>query len=348
MRLGTTAQNILDRIVLATGLVPTPIVDTHVAMMLARTVMVGTKLGVFEALADGPLAASEVAARCNTHPTATEKLLNALAGAGYLRDDGERYALAPVARKWLLQGSKDSVYDKMLFQFAEWEWIERYDDFVRSGEPVRFHGEMTADQWGYYQRGMAALARFIAPEVAWRTPVPKGARDMLDIGGSHGLFSIALCRRHPGLRAVILDLPDAVAHAVPLVAHEGMGDRVTHWAGDLLTEDLGEEKWDLIFMANVAHHLDEATNKALTWRVARALRPGGAYVIQEVIRPTSAKEAGQLGALLDLYYALTSEVGTWTYEEMAGWQREAGLAPRKPIRFRLGPGSGQQVAVKPP
>jgi len=65
---------------------------------------------------------------------------------------------------------------------------------------------------------MRALASGSASEVARRTPVPKGARDMLDIGGSHGYYSVALCRRHPGLRAVILDLSEAVKHAEPILA----------------------------------------------------------------------------------------------------------------------------------
>jgi hypothetical protein len=31
---------------------------------------------------------------------------------------------------------------------------------------------------------------------------------------------------------------------------------------------------------------------------------------------------------------------------MAAWQREAGLEPLKPIKFRTVPGVGQQAAVK--
>jgi hypothetical protein len=68
--------------------------------------------------------------------------------------------------------------------------------------------------------------------------------------------------------------------------------------------------------------------------------------IQELYRASSPHEAGQIGALLDLYFALTSEAGTWSFEEMAGWQREAGLKPRKPIKFMTAPGNGQQSAVK--
>ena len=44
---------------------------------------------------------------------------------------------------------------------------------------------------------------------------------------------------------------------------------------------------------------------------------------------------------------LTSAAGTWTFEEMADWQRGAGLRPRRPIRLLTVPGVGLQVATKP-
>jgi SAM-dependent methyltransferase len=135
-------------------------------------------------------------------------------------------------------------------------------------------------------------------------------------------------------------------HAAPLLAREGMGDRVVHRAGNVLTDDLGTEAWDVVLVSSLVHHFDDATNRALAKRIARALRPGGVYVIQELYRAGSPREAGQIGALLDLYFALTSEAGTWSFEEMADWQREAGLKPRKPIKFLTAPGNGQQSAVK--
>ncbi|MFQ5793355.1 MAG: methyltransferase [Acidobacteriota bacterium] len=347
MRLGAIPENFIERILLKLGLLPTPLADTQIAFTLARTIMVAAKLGVFEVLASGPLTADEVATRCDTHPRAMKKLLNALVGMGYLRADKDRYALAPVARKWLLKESPQSLHDKMLFQFLEWDWMNRYEDFVRSGEPLSAHETLSEEEWGLYQRGMRSIAGISAPEVAKRTPVPKGARDMLDIGGSHGYYSVALCRRYQDLRAVVLDLPEAVAQAAPILAKEGMDDRVAHRAGDALTDDLGTEAWDLVFMAQLVHHFDDATNRELARRIADALRPGGVFVIQEVIRPTSAKQAGQVGALLDLYFAVTSEAGTWSVEEMADWQGEAGLQPQKPVWFRSLPGSAQQVAIKP-
>jgi 2-polyprenyl-3-methyl-5-hydroxy-6-metoxy-1,4-benzoquinol methylase len=127
-----------------------------------------------------------------------------------------------------------------------------------------------------------------------------------------------------------------------------MGDRVTHRPGDAATEDLGSEAWDVVFVAQLLHHFDEAKNLDLTRRVAGALRPGGVFVVQEMLRPPSPEKAGQTGALLDLYFAATSEAGTWAGEEIAGWQDKAGLVPQKPIWLRSLPGCAQQVGVKPP
>ena len=347
MRIGVIPENLQERIVLASGLVPIPLLDTQIAFLLARTIMVGTKVGVFESLTSGPLRAEEIATHCETNPSATKKLLDALSGAGYLRADGERYTLSALARKWLLKESPHSLYDKMLFQFMEWDLIEHCEDFLRSGKPRDIHGTLSKEEWGLYQRGMRSMVSTWVSEVKRCTPVPKGAQDMLDIGGSHGCYSVALCQRYPNLRSVILELPEAVDHAAPILAKEGMGDRVVHRPGNVLTDDLGTEVWDLVFIAQVVHHFDDATNRELARRVARSLRSGGIFVIQEMVRPRSPKEAGQPGALLDLYFAFTSTSGTWSYEEMANWQREAGLIPKKPIRFRSVPGSGQQVAVKP-
>jgi SAM-dependent methyltransferase len=346
MKLGAIAENPIETAVKALGLSPDPLLETHIAMLLARAVMEGSRLGVFEALAGGPLTAAAIAGRCGGHPRATGKLLDALVGCGYLRFEGGRYSLSPKARKWLLPGSGPSLHDKMLLQFVEWDFLSRTGEFLRTGKPLDLHAAISPDEWGLYQRGMRSASSTWAPEVARRTPVPKGARDMLDIGGSHGYLSVAICRRHPELRSVILDLPEAVEHAAPILRQEGMGDRVVHRAGNALVDDFGEAAWDVVFVANLVHHFDDATNRDLAKKAARALRPGGVLVIQELVRPHSPREAGQIGALLDLYFALTSQSGTWSFAEMADWQRAAGLKPLKPLRFRTVPGNGQQSAVK--
>jgi len=346
MKLGVTAENPLERVVLALGLAPVTLMDTQMSFIRARAIMVGTRLGIFESLAGAPLAAGEVAKRCHTNPAATEKLLNALVGSGYLRFGASQYSLAPLARRWVLGDSPWSLRDKILFEFLEWAFVERFEDFVRTGRPIDLHHAGSEPDWAAYQRAMRALAAVGAPEVVRRTPVPAGATTLLDVGGAHGYLSVSLCRRYPRLNAVVLDLPEAVRQAAPILAEEGIGDRVRHWAADAVTADLGTAAWDVVFVSQLLHHFDAATNRALATRVARALKPGGTFAVLELVRSPSPRHAGQVGSLLDLYFALTSQSGTWSIEEIVSWQRDAGLVPKKPIRLRTIPGAVEVIATR--
>jgi hypothetical protein len=274
LRIGPVAENLLERVAILLRLGPRPLLETHGTLLLAQALMVATKVGVFEALAATPLTLGEVASRCGTEERATAKLLGVLAATDYLRDatDG-RYALTTDARRWLLEDSAHSLHDNVLFRFVEWEWIGRLERFVQTGEPLDIHTEMSSEQWEAYQRGMRSLAGAFAREVVLRTPVPRGARAMLDLGGSHGFFSVALCRRHPRLRAEILDLPGAVEQAAPILAREGLGDRVAHRACDALTEDLGTEAFDLVFISSLLHHFEPAQSRDVVRRAARRAHP---------------------------------------------------------------------------
>jgi hypothetical protein len=81
-------------------------------------------------------------------------------------------------------------------------------------------------------------------------------------------------------------------------------------------------------------------------RIARALSPGGTVTVLEIMRSPSAGNAGQVGALTDFFFAVTSAGGTWSYEEIADWQEAAGLTPLRPIRLRRVPGYGLGAARK--
>ena len=340
-------DNLLERLALLSGMLPPGIFECWFGIMLARTVMAATKLDVFESLAAGPLTADEVAQRCGTHPRATEKLLNALVGVGCLQVRAGRYGLRRSLRSWALKDGKHSFRDQNLLHYLEWHWWEHCEEYVRTGKPLHVHQTMTEEQWGVYQRGMRSGIEMNAHWVARHLPLPGTARQMLDIGGSHGYFSVAICRRHAQLRATILDLPEAIKHAAPLLAREGMGDRVIHRAGSALTEDLGTEVYDLVFLAAVVHHFDETTNQHLMQRIARALRPGGIVAIWEPVRQDRAGRIRQIGGLLDLFFGFFSEAGTWSRAEVAGWFREAGLEAQKPRLPWMAPDLALHIGRRP-
>lgn len=303
--------------------------------MLSRTVMVATKLEIFEALAAGPLTAAEMAQRCNTHSLATEKLLNALVGLECLHVKGESYALRRSLRAWILKDGKYSFRGQILLHFLEWHWWEHCEEYVRTGEPLSVHQTMTEEDWGIYQRGMRSGVEMPAQWVARRIPLRRGAERMLDLGGSHGYFSVALCQRHPQLSSTILDLPEAIRHAAPLLDKEGMGDRIRYEAGNALTDDLGTELYDLVLMSAVVHHFDDSTNQQLMLRIARALKPGGLFAVWEPARQDRNGKIRQIGGLLDLFFGFFSQAGTWSEKEIADWMKDGGLKPDRPRRPRL-------------
>jgi SAM-dependent methyltransferase len=337
--LGVIAEGLVERLVLRSNAAPEPLLETQLAFSMARSIMAGVALGVFEAAAERARSAAEIAAECGTHAGATEKLLNALTACGYFRCRSGVYTLTRKSRKWLLRRCATNLCDKLLFQFREWDMVEGYEQYVRSGRTLDAHAAGgDAGLWNIYQRGMRNLAGLSAEEVTARFPMPAGAKDLLDIGGSHGHYSVCLCRKHPELRSVVLDLPEAVAHAAPLLAEENPGGRVTHRAGNALTDDLGERGVDVVFMSQLVHHFTDEQNRALVKRIARALRPNGVCVMLDSIRPARAGDGGQSAALLDLYFAMTSESGTWPVETMQDWLREAGLEPLPPRWLRTLPG----------
>jgi SAM-dependent methyltransferase len=349
MRLGIIGEGLIERIIARTNVAPAPLMETQVAFSMARSIMAGVKLGIYDAIGTRAATAAEVAAACKTDPEATTKLMNTLVGCRYLRHRDGRYKLTPKARKWLLRDSPHSIANKLLMQYDEWDVVAKYEEYVATGRPLDVHESLT-DRWAWdrYQQGMRAMASISAVEVAKRLPVPAGATAMLDIGGSHGYYSVCACRRHGGLRATIFDLPQAVEHAAPILAREGMGERVSHRAGDALSDDLGDGAWDVVFLSQLVHHFTDEQNRDLMRRIARALKPGGVCVLLDMLRPSSPEDAGGVGAVLDLYFAATSRSGTWPLETMQAWQRDAGLVVEKPIHLRTLPGAVMVIGRRPP
>jgi 2-polyprenyl-3-methyl-5-hydroxy-6-metoxy-1,4-benzoquinol methylase len=342
------AENPLEWIALKFNLAPVPLVDTQIAFNAARAIMAAAELGIYEAMGREARSDEDIARACGTNPRATRQLLDCLVGVGYLRWSGGRYSLKPAYRKWLLKESEANVIGKLRFQLYEWNWMARLEDYVRTGAHMELHTSATSPaEWAAYMEGMRDLSVNAARELAGKIPVPKGATELLDIGGSHGLYSIGLCKRHPGLRSTVLELPEAVASAAAIAKRYDDTGRVRHAAGNALADDLGEAKYDMVMINNVVHHFTAEQNRALAVKAARALKPGGVYAIGEFIRAERPGEGGVVASTSGLYFALTSSSGTWSMAEMRSWQAGAGLQPGKPVTAMTMPGWKMLIARKP-
>lgn len=333
MKLDLVPESLIERFLQAAGLVPAPLVHTMIALLMARSIMTAVRFGLFDALSAGPLTAAELAAKCGTDPRATSKVVRALEAMGYLRAEGDRYELGPIARRWLVKRAPHDLSDAILHRYLDVRLIDEAESYLHSGQPAAIHRSLSSDDWGIYVRGQKAHASVAVAEIVDKIPVPKGATRMLDVGGSHGLYSDALCRRHPSLYATVLDLPEAIRH----VERTSISDRVTFVSGDILEERLGENLYDLVCIVNFTHHFTDEENEQIVWKAAHSLRRGGVCAIADFV-PPQAGRGDQFAALLDLYFALTSGGGTHTGEEILEWMRRAGLMTGRPRPIRRVPG----------
>ena len=186
---------------------------------------------------------------------------------------------------------------------------------------------------------MEASATITSREAVNKIPVGTNATRMLDIGGAHGLYSVALCKKHRLLRSVVFDLPPAVEKAKDILANYNMGERVRHTAGDILTGDIGNNEYDNVLMASVAHHFTFEQNIEVAKKVYAALKPGGYFTIIEVLRPKGFwLNNDMLSAVGDLFFAMSSTSGLWSLAEIQQWQKDAGFTPYRQCRFLSIPG----------
>jgi SAM-dependent methyltransferase len=302
----------------------------------ASAIIAGVRLGVFDLLAPGPLTADEIAARAGTHPAATEALCDALCGFGCLTRTDGRFGHTRSTAKWLVRGAKDSLVDAVLLLGILQEGFVGLEHTVRTGEVMDFHhGGHGPELWRPYLRGLAQLAKLPAGEIARRAKV--GApRRLLDVGGGHGAFSCAFCRRYTGLSAEVLDLPGAIPVGEELVAEAGLSERVRYRVGDLRKDPWGEG-YDVVLIFNVIHNLTAEESRAAVARAFEALAPGGRLVILEAEHRHVGARIAQAGGFAEILCFLTSGTRAWPEQDMRGWMAEAGFGALRTWRPRFGP-----------
>jgi 2-polyprenyl-3-methyl-5-hydroxy-6-metoxy-1,4-benzoquinol methylase len=157
-----------------------------------------------------------------------------------------------------------------------------------------------------HQRAMAQTALPAAAWVADQVPVPDNGRRLLDVGGGHGIYSAAICRRHPPLTADILELPTALESAVRVAREYGCHHCVTHLSGDIRTTALAGD-YAVVFMGNLIHHYPAGILAQVLAKIAAHTAPGGTIAIWDLAAGDTAADA--VTACFALFFHLTSGAG---------------------------------------
>ena len=110
---------------------------------------------------------------------------------------------------------------------------------------------------------------------------------MLDLGTGTGETLAAVLARHPGSAAVGVDKNEAMLGA----ARHRLGDFEVDLRVAELTDPLPAGPFDLVVSALAIHHLDGPDKAHLFARIADALRPGGRFVLGDVVIPVDPADA---------------------------------------------------------
>ena len=119
--------------------------------------------------------------------------------------------------KSVVLSSSDSLYNMQIFNQVCWHWMTHMETFLKTGKGLQYHETFNENEWDLYQKGMENLAGSTAKESIKLAPKLSSPEKMLDIGGSHGLYSLKFCEKYPSLHSTILDLPAAVEKAEPIL-----------------------------------------------------------------------------------------------------------------------------------
>lgn len=338
MRVGTKSENVQERLALAAGLIPTPLLETFEAMAMARAIMAGASLGIFDALAERPDDADGLARRLKLDPQGTDILLVALHALGYVDERRGKYRNTAAVEKYVLTDSDRTVRAFIdAFNRDMWNEFSRVDDAVRTGETTGLHSRAPDDPfWERYMRGLFDLTRLAGDDVARMIPA-RGPKRMLDLAGGHGGYAIAMCRRHSQLTVTIVELEGAARIGREIVREHGMDERIEYVVGDMFEADLGGG-YDVATAFQILHHFDADRNVELLTRAREALRDGGTIAVLEQERPPPGTRGSTLGALTGLLFYATSHARTYTADELTTFVEAAGFNRVRERRSQRFPG----------
>jgi ubiquinone/menaquinone biosynthesis C-methylase UbiE len=354
MRIGLHPQNPLEWTVVwaaeKANLIEMPMIHGICFGILGKVFLTASRLGIFEAAKDSTQTIEQIAQKTGLNPKSLTSTMLVLTYLGYFKYKSGKLALTRVARKYCLKDSPDNLYNYNIFTEVMVDWMGHLDEYLKEGKGLGVHGTMTDEEWHWYQLGMEYMATATSKQAPKMTPMPGNPTAMLDIGGSHGLYCVELCKKYPTLKATILELPEAIEKARPILAKFNMGDRISYQAGNALKDDFGENRYDLVLMSSLMHHFTAEQDIEVSKKVAKALKPGGYFVIQEFLRPEISANlntrAGINGILTDIIFNISSTSNTWSLDDLKGFQSKAGLKHNKLNKFKAFPSFVQVCAKK--
>lgn len=326
MKYQLVAENAIEENVLQSHLAVKPLFDAFLPVLQARSIMAAVRFGIFDAIGKKALSAKQLASTLALDEQSLNFMLRVLTCAGYVKKEGEKFALTDVSQATCMPGNPITLTNWINYNYFHWDVISQMEQVLKTGKGINAHRHLEENfDWEIYQRAMFETARPAAPMVAEYIPVKSNAAKLLDAGGSHGYYGAMICRKHPPMRATVLDLSNAIKHASKIAEEEKYKDVVEYKAGDILKNEF-TYGYDVAFLGNITHHFTPDQNQLVIQKIKSALTQDGTIAIWDFRRPDANSQPELIGDGLAWFFRLTSATQCYSVADYSSWLETAGFA----------------------
>jgi ubiquinone/menaquinone biosynthesis C-methylase UbiE len=308
---------------------PQQIITDLWAARAAQALVAGVELEVFTHVDSGKRTAKEIARAAKSNARATEHLLDALTGLGYLNKKNGNYGLEPVAEQFLVKGKPTYMGAFAYETKLTWNGWAQLTEVIKTGRPIE---ALDTDAGGRdffpklveaifpmsYNGARAAVAAL--PEKS-----RKRIKNILDVAAGSAAWSLPFAEAIPDARVTVVDYPEVTPVARQFADRFGVADRYDYVEGNLREIDFGRDKYDLVILGHIIHSEGEKWGRKLIKKSYRALKDDGLLLIAEMV-PNDARSGPPLPLLFGLNMIVHTEMGdVFTMREYREWLKEAGF-----------------------
>lgn len=261
---------------------------------LSQCLYAAAKLGIADLLTDSPKHCDQLAAATNANSDSLYRVLRALAGVGVFAETESRsFQLTPMAE--CLRGDAPNSVKNMTLMVLDELHYGAWGDLlhsVQTGESSfeHLHGMPFFE---YLQENPASgetFDRAMMENASKRTKAIVAnynfadVKTVVDVGGGAGILIAAILRNNPHLKGMLLELPQVIKKAPPLLRNAGASDRCQLVEGDFFTTI--PTGGDVYLLKNVIHDWDDEKAIAILRNCRRAMgQKGKVLVIERIIHP---------------------------------------------------------------
>lgn len=295
--------------------------------------LAGMQLDVFTSLADGPLEARQVAETIGVSTDLLSPLLFALAAAGLLRFEDNRFVNGGEAQRYLVASSPEYVGNLHHLLSNLWPAALRTADSIRLGQPQVEHSfaDMPAGELFAFFRGLHNEALATGRDLAARFGF-SSCRRLLDVGGGSGGLAAGVVEACPDLCATVVDLPAVIPVTRRFICEAEGAQRIHTLAFDVTRKPVPGE-FDVAVVKAFVQTLSPCQAGRALSHIGAALSPGSAiYILGNGILDDcrcSPREA----ALFNIVFVNIYRGGrAYTESEYRSWLLQAGFADVRRVR----------------